>query len=307
MLVISPVSDGLKIRLAAQFDVHESLSAEGRADLLARIGSRVRVILGWHPIDDAMLDACPGAGLIATYATGFDNVDLDRARAEGRAVVNAPGLNRRAVAEMALLLTLAGLRRLPMLDRFVRSGDWSAGAPVPPPVQGLSEAAVGVAGAGGIGGEILRVFAPLAGSLHYFARAPRDVPGQWHGDLAAMARACDVLILALPGGARTRGIANGAVIAALRPQGVLVNLGRASTLDHDALCQALAAGHLGLAALDVFDAEPEVPDRLRQLGNTILTPHFSGATRAARAAKEDMLMELLACYLRGAPLSNRVA
>ncbi|MBM9593488.1 NAD(P)-dependent oxidoreductase [Roseitranquillus sediminis] len=307
VLLLVPVADDLRERLAAEWPLVESHAPGTERDaLLGREGARIGAIVGYTQVDALLLAACPNARLVATFAAGYENVDLDAARRLGVAVVHAPGVSAGEVADTTVMLLLAALKRLPALDRLVRSGAWPR-LGQPPPVSGLSGLPVGVAGTGPVGRAILSRLTAFGIEPHCHARhAPAGLDARYHASLLSLAGACDALIIALPGGPETRNAVDAEVLGALGPAGIVVNVGRGSVVDEEALCTALETGALGFAALDVFATEPHVPARLRALENVILTPHYAGASLQARAAKGAHLIETLRAHFAGRRPSDRV-
>jgi lactate dehydrogenase-like 2-hydroxyacid dehydrogenase len=132
-------------------------------------------------------------------------------------------------------------------------------------------------------------------------------PYDYSPDLTEMAREVDWLVVVAPGTAETKGIVSRDVLAALGPEGALVNMARGSLVDEAALVELLADGRLGGAALDVFADEPAVPEALRAMENVVLSPHQGSATRKTRAAMGDLVIRNLAAHFAGDPLITPVA
>ena len=138
--------------------------------------------------------------------------------------------------------------------------------------------------------------------IHYHARSKRDVAHTYHESPAALAAAVDVLIVITPGGAATRHLVDAGVLDALGPEGILVNVSRGSVVDEAALAAALSEGRLGGAGLDVFEAEPKIPDALKTMENVVLTPHVGSATVETRAAMGDLVCQNLIQWLKDGTL-----
>lgn len=299
------MAEYLVAEMSSHYEVRASCGPERRRSDASTAGPNIAAIVGHDPIDDALLDLCPAAKLICTFAAGTDNVDLTRCQRDGRAVCNTPAASAGEVADSAVMLVLAATRRLLDLDRLVRSGNWLHTDP-PPPHRGLEGAHIGVVGAGAIGQAILCRLAGFPVELHYHSRRRRDLDVRYHSDIFDLARSCDVMILALPGGTETRHLVDARILAALGPEGILVNVARGSIVAEADLVAALSAGTLGFAALDVFENEPFVPEALRILPNTLFMPHSAGASLQARRRKADMLMATLESYFAGREIPHRV-
>ena len=243
-----------------------------------------------------LVDRLPALEIISTFGVGHDGIPLDLAARRGIVVTNTPDVLNAAVAELCVGSLLALLRRLPQADRFVRDGGWRTGhLPLGVSLEGKR---VGVVGMGRIGKEIARRLAPFGVTLAYHGRTDQGLGFDYHADLEALARACDILIVTAPGGPATAHMIDARVLDALGPQGILVNVARGSLVDEAALLDALESGRLAGAALDVFDAEPHVDARLLALDNVLLTPHIGSATVETRAAMGRLMLDNLQAWFR---------
>ena len=250
-------------------------------------------------IDDAYLDAAgPQLRVVANFAVGYDNVDLEAARGRGVTITNTPDVLTRATAEMAIALMLALLRRVAEGDRFVRRGDpwsWSTTFMLG---EGLDGKVLGIVGAGRIGSETARLGEALGMRV---VTAGRGDP------LEPLLREADVVSLHAPGGPQTRHLIDAAALAAMKPTAVLVNTARGTLVDELALVRALREGTIAGAALDVYEAEPHVREELKVFENVVLTPHLGSATRAAREAMGMLCVDALrAVLLEGRRPTNAV-
>jgi lactate dehydrogenase-like 2-hydroxyacid dehydrogenase len=171
----------------------------------------------------------------------------------------------------------------------------------------LSGSKVGILGLGRIGKTLARRLAAFDCEIHYHGR--QQQAGQsfrYHADLVAMAHAVDNLVAILPGGAATKGIVSRAVLEALGPKGVFVNVGRGSAADEAAMVELLVSGKLGGAGLDVFVDEPRVPEALFALDNVVLQPHQGSATAVTRDAMGNLVVDNIAAHYAGRPLLTPV-
>jgi lactate dehydrogenase-like 2-hydroxyacid dehydrogenase len=156
---------------------------------------------------------------------------------------------------------------------------------------------VGIVGLGGIGKAIARRLAGFAVEIAYHGRTRQpDVDLPWYASAEALAAACDVLIVIVPGGAATRHLIDARVLAALGPQGVLINVSRGSVVDEAALIEALRARTILAAGLDVFAQEPHVPEALLACDNAVLLPHVGSASEVTRRAMGQMMVDNLAAW-----------
>jgi lactate dehydrogenase-like 2-hydroxyacid dehydrogenase len=199
------------------------------------------------------------------------------------------------VADLTLGLLLATIRRLPQGDRYVREGRWPDGPfPLSPTLRGRT---IGILGLGDIGKAVARRLEGFAVPIAYHGRHQQaDVAYDYHASPVGLAAACDVLIAIVPGGAATRHIVDAEVLAALGPDGVLINVARGSVVDEAALVAALQAGTIGAAGLDVFENEPEVPAALIDMPNVVLLPHLGSASVHTRAAMGQLVVDNLVSW-----------
>ncbi len=299
LLQLTPVQPSLADELDARFTVHRLYEQPDRAAWLAAHGGQMRAVLtGGHlGIDAATLMALPGVGIIAIHGVGFDRVDLEDAKSRGVRVTNTPDVLTDDVADLAIGLLIAVLRRIPQGDTHVRAGLWPSGQR--PLARKMSGRRFGILGLGRIGGAVAGRLAGFGGTIAYTDRAPLDVPFAFHPDTVSLAAACDTLIVTAAASESTRGLVNRAVLDALGPDGVLVNVARGSIVDETALIAALQKGGIAGAALDVFADEPNVPEALRALDCVVLTPHIASATAETREAMGRLVLDNLDAFFAG--------
>jgi lactate dehydrogenase-like 2-hydroxyacid dehydrogenase len=298
----------------AQFDDHFTchhvwrLPAAEHLAFIEAVGANVRGLAttGTIGIDAALAARLPRLEIVAVNGIGVDAVDFAVMRPRGIRVTNTPGVLTDDVADLAVALLLAAARRIPALDHYVRGGHWQARVPLQP-ARTLRGKTAGIHGFGRIGKAVAQRLAGFGMVLRYFQPnvvAATDVPRS--DSLLALAAESDYLILCAPGGAATRGLVDAAVLAALGPQGTLINVARGSIVDEGALVAALADGTLGAAGLDVFANEPEVPAALAALPNVVLTPHVGSLTVETRHAMGQLVIDNLLAHFGGAPLLTPV-
>lgn len=288
LYLATAVSDALRAELAARFTLHEG---EPPATTRAIVGG------GQLRLDAAMLDRLPALEIVAINGVGYDGLDLDALRARGVRVTTTPDVLTEDVADLAIGLMLAVFRRIAANDAAVRGSGWKV-----PLGRRASGRRIGIFGLGKIGTAIAERAAPFAGALRYTARSEKPVCWQYLPDIVALAEASDVLILAAPGGAATEKIVDAGVLAKLGPDGVLINVARGSLVDEAALIEALEAGTIAGAGLDVFAGEPHVPEALRTLDQVVLAPHQGSATVETRAAMAALVVANLDAHFTGQPL-----
>jgi lactate dehydrogenase-like 2-hydroxyacid dehydrogenase len=300
----------LEEHLAANFDLHRFWLNSDRSAFLAEIGPRIRGVVtysGASALDKSVLDGLPSVEIICNMGAGYESIDIAAAGARGIIVTNAGGVNAVDVAEHAFGLILCVARNIVAADSYARNGRWKAEGRMPLGRR-LSGRKLGILGLGNIGLAVARCASGFDMPIYYHNRRPVPaIPYQYVETPEALARIVDVLVVAAPGGAQTRRLVDRAVIDALGPGGILVNVGRGSVIDEAALIDALSEGRLGGAGLDVFEAEPDIPERLRSLSNVVLQPHIAGATREAVTAAIETVASNMLSHFAGGPVKHRVA
>jgi glyoxylate reductase len=240
-------------------------------------------------IDAAYLDAAgPQLRIVANYAVGIDNIDLDAARERGVVVTNTPGVLTNATAEHAIGLVLALLRRICEGDRSLRRRDEWEWGPDFMIGEGLEGKELLVVGPGRIGRRVAELAEALGARARFAARGD---------DLVSAFASADVVSLHCPLTPETRHLMDATALGAMRPTAVLVNTARGAVVDEAALVDALRTGTIGGAALDVFEHEPAVSEELLAMENVVLTPHIASATRDARLAMGMLCVSALRAVL----------
>jgi glyoxylate reductase len=263
------------------------------------------------PVDDRLLDAAgERLRVVANFAVGHDNVDLDACRRRGIAVTNTPGVLTNATAELALALTLAAARRTSEAERELRAGRWRGWDPGHLLGLELSGATFGVVGMGRIGRRYAELVRGFDGAIVYASRSPhpdaeRDL-GARRIELDELLAAADVVSLHVPATAETAGLIGAAELDAMRSHAVLVNTARGPLVDAEALARALREGSIGAAGLDVYEGEPEVPQALLAAPRCVLLPHIGSATTRARDAMAALVADNVLAVLDGNEPPNRV-
>ena len=248
--------------------------------------------------------------LLANFGAGFNHIDIAAARAAGVAVTNTPDVVTDATADIALTLMLMTLRRASEGERLLRAGDWTGWNPTQLLGAEMSGRTVGIVGMGRIGQAIARrAHLGFGMDVVFFNRSTvtgLDFPARQITDLRAMLAACDVAVIAVPGGAATRGLIGAAELDALGADGVLVNIARGDVVDEDALIDALVAGRIAGAGLDVYAREPHVPQALLDAPNATLLPHLGTATDDTRTRMGLRALANLQAHIDGAALPDPV-
>jgi hydroxypyruvate reductase len=270
--------------------------------------ARVLITLGSLTTSAALMDSLPNLGLISCFGTGFEGVDLAAARARNITVTHAGDTNSTAVAEFTMGLVIATARDLVRGDRYARANRWRGDIIERLPiVPGLAGQRLGIYGLGSIGAKLAQRAAAFEMEIGYHNRRPRpDVPYAYHPTLLGLATWADILVVAVRADKSNTHAINREVLAALGSKGHLVNISRGIAVDTDALCDALEAGTISGAALDVYENEPDIPDRLKVLDNVVITPHMAAISANAQRAQRDIMFANLEAFFAGRPVLTPV-
>lgn len=283
-----------------RFCMHRLWMAPDPEAMLAAVAGRIRGIAagGKTRIDGPLMDRLPRLEIVASFGVGYERVDVDAAGARGIVVTNTPDVLTEEVADLALALLLSTVRRIPQADRFLRDGKWLVGRfPLSPSLRGRT---VGIVGLGRIGRAIAQRCVAFGVEVIYHGRRPVPDSGfRYYPTVLGLAAAADVLILSTPGDDSTRGLVDAAVLTALGPDGILINVARGSVVDQDALVAALRDRRILAAGLDVFADEPAVPDELIAMDNVVLTPHVGSSSVRTWHDMSQLVLDNLAAWFDG--------
>lgn len=280
-----------RVRQELLHDFELVASAEEADGLLVVLSTR---------IDEAFLEAAgPQLRVVANYAVGVDNVDLDACRARGIVVANTPDVLTRTTAELTVAIMLSLLRRVTEGDRFIRAGrQWEFSLEFMLG-QSLDGKSVLVVGPGRIGHETGRMLETFGARVVFAGRGD---------DLGTLVAEADVVTIHCPSTPETRHLFDERMLARMKQSAVLVNAARGPVVDEAALVRALRTGAIAGAALDVFEREPHVSEELLELDNVVLTPHLGSATHETREAMGLLAVSALrAVLLEGRRPPNTVA
>jgi lactate dehydrogenase-like 2-hydroxyacid dehydrogenase len=271
--------------------------------------AEVRAIVhaGEAVLTPEFLTSLPNLGLIANVSVGYDGVDVPWCRAHGVEVTHSEGLNADDVADHALGLLIGGWRNIVAGDRTVRADRWNNHARLSPG-PGLKGRRLGVMGLGHIGEAVAARAEAFGMEVAWWGPNPKP-HARWPRaeSLLALARDSDILVIACRADASNLRAVSADVIAAVGPQGMIVNVARGSILDEDALVAALKSGALGRAGLDVFAQEPTPAARWADVPNVVLTPHTAGGTTSSLPLMIGQTFENLRRHFAGEPLASPVA
>jgi lactate dehydrogenase-like 2-hydroxyacid dehydrogenase len=303
VLISHPVMAGLEpvfaeagLKMARAWDVSDADRAQ------------VRVVLhaGEFKLAPEALLALPRLGLVACVSSGYDGVDVGWCRARGLEVTHAEGLNAEDVADHAIGLIIAAWRNIPAGDRRVREGLWRHEDRMTPQPS-LNRRRLGIVGLGHIGEAVARRAQAMRMQVSWWG--PRDKPSPWPRaeSLMALAQDSDILVVACRADASNRGLIGREIIDAVGPAGLIVNVARGSLLDEPGLIEALKAGRLWRAALDVFETEPTPGDRWTDVPGVVLSPHTGGVNTEAVPLMVAQAIENVRRFLAGEPVVSPVA
>lgn len=308
LILGTPFTEEERARLEA---AHEAVFVATPDDVAGlpdatRASVKALAFKGHAPLGGATMDLLPNLGVIANYGVGYDAIDVEDASARDIKVTNTPDVLNDDVADLAVGMMIAQSRNMVAGDAWVRSGKWATGENLPLNRK-MSGSTVGIVGLGRIGRDIADRLAAFKMDIHYHARSEKQTPGwTYHSDVVALAKAVDYLVIALVGGKATEKYVSREAIAALGPRGVIINISRGSTIDEEALIEALANGTIAGAGLDVFNDEPKVDERFYALDNAVLQPHQGSGTVETRRAMAELQLANVTAHLGGKDLLTPV-
>lgn len=309
ILQVGPYPAWDEERLNASFTMHPYFQASDKAAFLAKHGGGIRGIAtrGELGASRAMIEALPKLEIISVYGVGYDAVDLSAARERGIRVTNTPDVLTKDVADLGVAMMLAQARGVIGGETWVKSGDWAKKGLYPLKTRVHGKRA-GVLGLGRSGFEVARRLAGFDLEVAYSDTGPKDYAKDWTfvADPVELAARSDFLFVTLAASVETRHIVGRKVLEALGPEGMLINISRASNIDEEALLDALEARSLGSAALDVFEGEPNLNPRFLALDNVLLQPHMASGTVETRKAMGALVFDNLSAHFDGRALPTAV-
>jgi lactate dehydrogenase-like 2-hydroxyacid dehydrogenase len=291
VLLIGPPKPVIVSGLSGAFNLVKFPDAKDRDKFFAESAPRVRgmaVAATEERVDGAFMTRFPRLEIVSSFGVGYDHVDARWAGAHGITVTNTPDVLTEEVADTALGLLLCTVREFPQAERYLRAGKWRQ-KNYPLSKATLRDRTVGMVGMGRIGQAIARRLAAM------------HVPYRHYPKLIDMARDVDVLMVITPGGAETKNLIDAQVLAALGPDGILINMSRGSVVDEPALIKALQEKTILSVGLDVFAREPEVPAELIAMDHVVLFPHLGSASVATREKMDQLVVDNLLAWAAGKP------
>ena len=313
LLITRKVFPEVLDRLAPYFDFAANQDDDDwpRAGLLARAADRDALfVTGSDRIDRELIDACPRLRMIATGTVGYNHIDLTACGERGIAVSNTPDVLTEATADMAWALLMAAARRVCESEHWLRAGKWGRWAFDQWLGADVHGSTLGIVGMGRIGSAVARRARGFDMTILYHNRsraANEAALGARRVELETLLRESDHVVLVVPYSRETHHLIGARELAAMKPTATLVNIARGGVVDDAALVEALRAGRIAAAGLDVYENEPKLHPGLLAVPNVALTPHIGSATRSTRVGMAMLAADNLVAFATGAPLKTPVA
>jgi len=314
VLVTRRLPQAVEDRLRRDYDARLNDADEiYSSDRLVELASDAAAVIPCHTeklTADVIARLPESVRAICSFSVGYDHIDLAAAKARGILVTNTPDVLNNATAEVAMLLLLGAARRAHEGTRMIRTNtwaDWSAIGQLGIEVTGKR---LGIIGMGRVGQILAKRAHGFDMEIHYYNRhrlpPELEMGAIFHEDLRQMLPLCDFVSIHCPATAETHHLFNAERIALLPDGAVVVNTARGAVVDDDALIAALSSGKLFAAGLDVFNGEPNIDPRYRELDNTFLLPHIGSATRETRDAMGFRALDNLDAIMAGKEPRDRL-
>ena len=317
ILVTRKISDGAEEKLKKEFDVNLNLQDEPiRTDDLIKMGNDYDGLItsGFDKVGEEFFSNLNGKlKIIAHVGVGYDNISIKAAEVKKIKVTNTPNVLNEAVAETTILLILAASRRAGEAYNLVRSDNWKNQKPdltkfmIGNSVTGKT---LGIIGMGRIGRIVAQSAKAFGMKIIYYNRnkLSEDLEdgAKYYSDLNSMLPECDFVSIHTPATPDTKNILNVSTIGLLPKHAVVINTSRGSTIDDNALIDALENKKIYGAGLDVFNNEPNLDNRYTKLDNCFVLPHIGSATHETRLAMSMMAVDNIYCFFNNKPLISEV-
>ena len=309
ILQIGPYPEWDVEALSKNFILHPYYAAEDKDAFIAECADSIRGVAtrGDRGLSRELMELLPHLEIIAVYGVGYDAVDLEAARKRNIRVTNTPDVLTKDVADFGVAMMLAAARGIIGGENWVRSGEWAQKGMYPLKTRVFGKR-VGILGLGRIGSEVAKRCAAFEMDIAYSDLETKEGAEEWSyiKDPRALAERSEYLFVTTTGGTATTHIVDEHVLTALGPEGMLINISRASNIDEKALLKALEDKTLCYAALDVFEGEPNLNPRFLELDNVLLQPHQASATVDTRKEMGRLVRENLEAYFNGRELLTPV-
>ncbi|XP_016496346.1 hydroxyphenylpyruvate reductase [Nicotiana tabacum] len=308
VLMACSMSSYLEQELDKRFNLLRYWNFSDKKEFINNYSHLIRAVVG-HAGAGAgaeLIEALPKLEIVSSFSVGLDKIDLNKCKEKGIRVTNTPHVLTDDVADLAIGLMLAVLRRICECDRYVKKRLWKAGDFKL--TSKFSGKTVGIIGLGRIGLAIAKRAEAFGCLISYYARAEKpDTNYKYYPTVVQLATNCEILVVACALTPESRYIVNHEVIDALGAKGILINIGRGPHVDEKELVSALLDGRLGGTGLDVFENEPEVPEQLFGLENVVLLPHVASGIKEMRKEMADIVIGNLEAHFQNKPLLTPVA
>jgi lactate dehydrogenase-like 2-hydroxyacid dehydrogenase len=260
--------------------------------------------MGGYKITPELMKSMPNLKIIACYGVGYDAIDINYAKSLGIKVTNTPEVLNDEVADTAIALMLCVYKKIVDADSFARNNSWLNGDF--PLTKKFSGTKLGIVGMGRIGKAIAKRAEAFDCEISYHSRNKKDVKYKYISDLNQLAQEVDTLCVITPGGKETEKLINKKVLSSLGKNGVIINVARGSVIDQDELIHCLENNLILAAGLDVYTNEPNIPEKLINLKNTVLLPHIASGTVETRNAMGQLVFDNIKNYFENKSLISEV-
>ena len=287
----------LEEQLAQDYDMHPLWKEADPDAYLAQHGAEFEGLVTSARVGAtaALINALPALKVISSFGVGYETIAIAEAQRRQIQVGYTPEVLNDCVADIAMGLVIDVARGMSASDRYAREKKWLK-SPYPLTTR-VSGKRLGIVGLGRIGQVIARRASGFDMDIRYHNRKPNPaLPYTYEASLTALAGWCDFLLVASAGGAETKHLISRDILQALGTRGFLINISRGSVIDEVALIEALEQNQIAGAGLDVYDDEPNIPERLLALNNAVLLPHLASATHETRQAMADLVMDNLRSF-----------
>lgn len=282
------------------------VAPDASASTLKRLIVDAEGLIVRNKLPHDLFDDAPKLRAVVRHGVGLDLIPVEAATMRRIPVANLPGSNTTAVVEYVFAAILQLRRNLATLDATLRRSGWAAARPLADRGLELRGSTLGIVGVGAIGARVAELGLALGMNVVGLTRRPESLPtGVMAADRATLFARADVVVLACPLNDHTRGLVDAAVIATMKADALLINVSRGPVVETGALIEALRAGRLGGAALDVHDRQPLDPhEAVFDAPNLLLTPHVAGITATSLKAMSQGAVETMLGLLDGERPSN---
>ncbi len=288
------------------FNTYKLWLNKNEDDYLSEIKKDVDAIavMGGYKITSKLMKSMPNLKIIACYGVGYDAIDINYAKTLGIKVTNTPEVLNDEVADTAIALMLCVYKKIVDADSFARNNSWLNGDF--PLTKKFTGTKLGIVGMGRIGKAIAKRAEAFDCKISYHSRNKKDVKYKYFTDLNQLAKEVDTLCVITPGGKETEKLINKEVLSSLGKNGVIINVARGSVIDQDELIHSLENNFILAAGLDVYTNEPNIPEKLIKLENTVLLPHVASGTVETRNAMGQLVFDNIKNYFQNKSLISEV-